>query len=34
MLFGNAIEFAQMALRLIPKILYPVDMVSALCKQL
>jgi len=31
-LFGDIIKFAQMALGLIPEILYPIDVVITVCK--
>ena len=34
MLLWNTVKFAHMALRLVPKILNPVDMIFLVCKEL
>ncbi len=33
MLLGNTVEFAHMTLRLVPKILDPVDVIFLVCKE-
>jgi hypothetical protein len=33
MLFGNTVEFAQMSLRLVPKVLNAVDVILLVCKK-
>jgi hypothetical protein len=32
MLFGNTVEFAQMTLRLVPKVLNAIDVILLVCK--
>ena len=33
MLFGNTVEFAHVALGLVPKVLNPIDVILLVCKE-